>query len=521
MLFIQARTPKHKKSVAYVYTEEHGSKKLLCSSLQIQWVAHRMIALSGDTEVNPGPFTQTNNEKNVSCIKSVNSVSLLESRLSQLGRLPVSVSGDGNCFFHAVSCQLYNTSEYHFYIRILGVQHLLHHPELYIESNFEQSWQSYVNNMAKQGTWADNIIIQAVANSLNVTINMVESNANFSPVTVINPINTNGQTTNIFIGHIQEYHYMATMPVLNSLTPEMTCADGLIQTSVSSHETIVEQYEESHFLVKEKSELVDEERNDKKGANISEVEKTVMRKASEREYIQQTEKLKNRKTSKPEFMQNKRVQAVKEVKDNHKKIKLSEVDKTGKRKASKREFIQKKRAKAVNKGKESQRRLKLSEVDKAEKRKASKREFMQKKRAKAVNKGKDSEKRLKLSEVDKAEMRKASKREYIQKKRQNADYRQQENRQRINNRITSKREYVRQKRENMQKQKDTNNNCSTVFSDCGENYANACISMITKFHESISQGPEYICTCCDQLWYKTSVRKCNTTNYTSYLFVEM
>ena len=111
------------------------------------------------------------------------------------------------------------------------------------------------------------------------------------------------------------------MPVQNSLTPEMTCVDGLIQTSVSSHETIVEQYEESHFLVKEKSELVDEERNDKKGANISGVEKTAMCKASEREYIQQTEKLKNRKTSKPEFMQKKRVQAVNEVKDNHKKIK--------------------------------------------------------------------------------------------------------------------------------------------------------------------------------------------------------
>ena len=69
-----------------------------------------MIALSGDVEENPGPFNQTN-DKNVSCTKSVNSVSLLESRLSQLARLPVNVLGDGNCFFRAVSCQLYNTPE--------------------------------------------------------------------------------------------------------------------------------------------------------------------------------------------------------------------------------------------------------------------------------------------------------------------------------------------------------------------------------------------------------------------------
>ena len=61
------------------------------------------------------------------------------------------------------------SSIFYIVLRFLGVQHLLHHPELYKESNFEQSWQSYVDNMARQGTWADNIIIQPVANSLNVT----------------------------------------------------------------------------------------------------------------------------------------------------------------------------------------------------------------------------------------------------------------------------------------------------------------------------------------------------------------
>jgi len=54
-----------------------------------------------------------------------------------------------------------------------------------------------MNNVARQGTWADNIIIQAVVNSLNITINIIESDANFSPVTVINPVNTDRQRTNI------------------------------------------------------------------------------------------------------------------------------------------------------------------------------------------------------------------------------------------------------------------------------------------------------------------------------------
>ena len=30
-------------------------------------------------------------------------------------------------------------------------------------------------------------------------------------------------------------------------------------------------------------------------------------------------------------------------------------------------------------------------------------------------------------------------------------------------------------------------------------------SLISKFHDIVSQGPHYICTCCDQLWYKHSV----------------
>ena len=38
---------------------------------------------------------------------------------------------------------------------------------------------------------------------------------------------------------------------------------------------------------------------------------------------------------------------------------------------------------------------------------------------------------------------------------------------------------------------------------------------IEKFHKNISIGPEYICTCCEQLWYKSSVTKCNPDLYKS------
>ena len=42
------------------------------------------------------------------------------------------------------------------------------------------------------------------------------------------------------------------------------------------------------------------------------------------------------------------------------------------------------------------------------------------------------------------------------------------------------------------------------------------IPQATKvFHQKISIGPEYTCTCCDQLWYRLSVTKCNASLYQS------
>ena len=37
--------------------------------------------------------------------------------------------------------------------------------------------------------------------------------------------------------------------------------------------------------------------------------------------------------------------------------------------------------------------------------------------------------------------------------------------------------------------------------------------MINLFHNNIGCGPAYICTCCDQLWYRSSVVKCDANKY--------
>ena len=68
-----------------------------------------------------------------------------------------------NFFFHVTSCQL---------LKAAGVNYLRRNPERLIESNLNQSWLDYLENMSKQGTTADNVIIQGVSDALNLTLHL-------------------------------------------------------------------------------------------------------------------------------------------------------------------------------------------------------------------------------------------------------------------------------------------------------------------------------------------------------------
>lgn len=95
---------------------------------------------------------------------------------------------------------------------------------------------------------------------------------------------------------------MSTTPALSS--PEITRDSGLIQKSVSSHEDKVEQYEESHFSQKKQSQFANAEKDNRKGANISEAG------IDSDTDMEPKKKIENHKTTKREFKQKKRAQAV-------------------------------------------------------------------------------------------------------------------------------------------------------------------------------------------------------------------
>ena len=64
-----------------------------------------------------------------------------------------------------------------------------------------------------QGTWADNIVIHAVAHAMNLKMYILESDENFSDVRLVEPANTVEDPQSIYIGHIGQVHYVLLFPV--------------------------------------------------------------------------------------------------------------------------------------------------------------------------------------------------------------------------------------------------------------------------------------------------------------------
>ena len=60
--------------------------------------------------------------------------------------------------------------------------------------------------MCIQGTWADALIIQAVVDALNATIQIVESNQGLAPLITIYPVLERNTSSTITIGHFDECH---------------------------------------------------------------------------------------------------------------------------------------------------------------------------------------------------------------------------------------------------------------------------------------------------------------------------
>ena len=104
-------------------------------------------------------------------------------------------------------------------IRQAGIDYLRENPERFIESTSENSWLAYLSSMSMQGTWADGVIIQAVADNLNLKIHITESHPNFAEYTVVEAVTPQQQLRTIYIGHLNEFHYVSTKHLVPYICP--------------------------------------------------------------------------------------------------------------------------------------------------------------------------------------------------------------------------------------------------------------------------------------------------------------
>lgn len=82
--------------------------------------------------------------------------------------------------------------------------------------------------MSLQGSWCDAVIVQAVAESQNLRIHIVESHENFAHTTLIEPVHLSQQLpVTIYLGHVNEVHHVSTVPY--------TCSSNSLETQHSDN----------------------------------------------------------------------------------------------------------------------------------------------------------------------------------------------------------------------------------------------------------------------------------------------
>ncbi|CAB4033998.1 Hypothetical predicted protein, partial [Paramuricea clavata] len=304
-------------------------------------------------------------------------------------------------------------------------------PERFIESNTEILWLEYLNNMSMQGTWGDAMIIQAVADQLKLKITITETHEGFREYSIIQPVSSTQQLTHVYLGHIDEYHYVSTLPCTSTsgfveINPEQST-----QTSQRKHTRT--QYINKYMKQKRANETQSPEAKEKRRVYAKEYRKRKQASESSQPSTLSIEAAKQKKRLyAKEYMKRKRAS------ESFQPSTLS-IEAKQKKRLYAKEHMKRKRAS------ESTQPSTLS-IEAKQKKRLYAKEYMKRKRA-------SSSQPSKLSIEAK------------QKKRlQTTEYRKQK----------------RCEIEPLQ-------------------------SLISKFHNVVSQGPLYICTCCDQLWYKHSV----------------
>jgi hypothetical protein len=101
-------------------------------------------------------------------VDKIDHVQEFDNLLAPHGLQAVDVDKDGNCFFSALGRQLGKDAQE---LRAIAVNYMLNDPDQF-RGFAEKDIDSYINEVSKNGVWADNLVIQAIANELHLAIDI-------------------------------------------------------------------------------------------------------------------------------------------------------------------------------------------------------------------------------------------------------------------------------------------------------------------------------------------------------------
>ncbi|KAL3889191.1 hypothetical protein ACJMK2_001539, partial [Sinanodonta woodiana] len=136
-------------------------------------------------------------------------------------------TADGNCFFEAVSSQLWRLN----CVVQKSPQQLRQEVVVFMRNNrvikasegtihldsfiYNESFDDYCSRMARDGEWADHVVVVAMARMLQMDIMIVTSSPSSGPENIIVWVvgKTDFQEDPIILGHVWESHYMSLQPI--------------------------------------------------------------------------------------------------------------------------------------------------------------------------------------------------------------------------------------------------------------------------------------------------------------------
>ena len=135
---------------------------------------------------------------------------LLRRRLDGLGLRENEVDGDGNCQFRAIADQLYGSPDRYAEVRANIVEHLRSNSSRY-SAFVPDSYDTYIENMGRDGNWGDHLTLQAASNVYGLEIRVYTSyDRNWERV--IRPTDDGNIRRAIQLSFYAELHYNSVYP---------------------------------------------------------------------------------------------------------------------------------------------------------------------------------------------------------------------------------------------------------------------------------------------------------------------